>query len=66
METLGDGLQKELARNRELLVEYRAIGPSGMFGSAMIELGIQTAEKAMLENDLLAMIKAYKALREFE
>lgn len=66
METLADGLQKELARNRELLVEYRIIGPNGNFGAAIIEREIKIAEKAMLEQDLPAMIAAYKALQATE
>lgn len=37
MSSLGDDFPKEQARCRELLDEYRAIGPLGMFGATMIE-----------------------------
>ena len=47
--TLGSALSKEQARVRELLDDYREIGPSGAFGAAMIEL---------------ALLRAYQFLRE--
>lgn len=37
METLADALPKEMARVREVLGHYKAIGPAGMFGAAFIE-----------------------------
>jgi len=61
--TLADGLQKELARNREALVAYREIGPNGAFAVIMIEAKIENTEKAMLEGDLPAMIACYKELQ---
>ncbi len=60
--TLADGIKFELERNRELLSSYKEIGAAGVFGAANIEANIKAAEDAMLEGDLVAMIKAYQAL----
>jgi hypothetical protein len=64
MTTLADGLQSELARNRDLLIDYASIGPAGLFAQTMIELNIKAAERAILESDLVAMIRAYRVLKE--
>jgi hypothetical protein len=63
MEPLGDALPKELARNRELLQQYAELGPVGNFARMMIEQDIKAADKAMIEGDLVGMIRAYEALR---
>lgn len=60
--TLGDALPKEIERCQELLAEYRKI-PTGAFGAAMIEQDIKAAHKAIMEQDLPAMIRAYEALK---
>ncbi|MCK5617251.1 hypothetical protein KAR91_86100 [Candidatus Pacearchaeota archaeon] len=60
-----EGLQKELARNRELLKAYEEI-PTGAFGAAMIKGSIEIAENAMACGDTVAMLKAYKDLEESE
>ena len=65
-QTLADGLLEELKRNRELLMLYKQIGPNGAFGAAMIEADIQRAEKAMVEQDIVAMLQAYEKLKESE
>lgn len=43
METIGEALPKEQARCRELLSQYRAIGPAGHFGAIMIEQALKRA-----------------------
>ena len=65
-ETLAEALPRELARCRELSQEYAAIGPSGVFGKAMIDSEIAAGEKAACEHDTVAMIGAYKRLKECE
>lgn len=65
-ESLAEALPKEMARCRELLGQYRAIGPSGMFGAAMIEQDLRRADKAVMEGDVVAMIQVYEALKEYE
>jgi hypothetical protein len=66
METLGDALPEEQARCRELLEQYRGIGPAGAFGAAMIEAALRKADVAVMSGDLLAMIVAYQRLKELE
>ena len=61
---LAGAIIAETARNRELLVEYKKLGPAGAFGAAMIEQGLQSADRAMVTGDVAEMVKAYKALRE--
>ena len=59
-----DLLPKEIERCQELLQEYRKIPPeSGAFGVALIERYISNAHKAMIEQDLPAMLRAYEVLQ---
>lgn len=65
--TLGDALPKEMARVRDVLMpRYQQIGPAGMFALTMMRMDLDRAAKAMVEGDLVAMIAAYKALKEYE
>lgn len=66
LKTLGDALPQEIERCRKLLKHYAAIGPAGNFGASMIQADISAAEKAIMEGDTVAMIMAYKALKECE
>ena len=61
--TLGDALPREIERCQELLVAYAEIGPAGAFGAAMIRADIAAAHKAMMEGDVVAMLRAYEALK---
>ena len=63
METLVDAIETELKRNRELLRQYREIGPAGAFGFTMIEELIGATEQAVREMDAVAMVRCCKALR---
>jgi len=65
-ETLGDALPKEQARVREILGHYKEIGPTGVFGAAMIEQTLQETDKAVMEGDLVAMIRLYGELQEIK
>jgi len=64
METLADALPKEIARVREALGHYKEIGPAGVFGAAMIEQDLRPADAAVMSGDVVAMLRAYKALQE--
>lgn len=64
IDTLSKALPREQARVRELLVAYKELGPNGAFGAAMIEQDLQRADKAIISGDLVAMITAYKELRD--
>lgn len=61
--TLADALPKEIERCQELLTQYAAIGPAGIFGVMMIRRYIAAAHKAMMEGDVVAMLCAYDALK---
>jgi hypothetical protein len=63
---IADAMPVELARARELLAGYKAIGPAGSFGAAMIEMEIRKADEAVASGDAVAIIAAYKALKELE
>lgn len=62
--SLAEALPKEIQRCQEVLGWYKEIGPAGAFGHAMITASIAAAHKAMMEGDVVAMIKAYNDLKE--
>ncbi len=62
-ETLADALPKEMARVREVLGHYKEIGPAGMFGAAMIEQDLRTADRAVMSGDVVAMLRSLKTLQ---
>lgn len=63
-ETLGEALPKEIARVRELLCEYKRLGPVGIFGATMIEQDLKEADEAMITGDIVAMVRVYKKLKD--
>jgi len=63
MENLAQGLIRELNRNRELLQEYKEIGPAGAFGAKMIEGDIAAGEKAQGDGDVVAMVRVFETLK---
>ena len=66
-DTLVDALPKEMARVREVLGHYKALGnPAGIFGAMMIEKSLQKAGWAVVSGDVVAMIAAYKDLQTIE
>lgn len=66
VDTLGEALPREIARVRdEVLPEYLAVGPSGMFAATMMRMDLDKASKAMIAGDLPAMIEVYKSLKEY-
>ena len=62
--TLADALPVECARVRVILGHYREIGPVGAIGAAFIEQDLRAADQAMASGDVVAMIRALKALQE--
>lgn len=66
MTTLGDDYPREQARVREVLGYYKAIGPAGAFGAAMIEDVLRRADKAAVEGDVVAMIHLYQEMKGIE
>lgn len=66
-DTLGDALPREMARVRDVLMPlYQSIGPAGGFALACMRADLDAAAKAMIEGDLLEMIKAYEALKGYK
>ena len=65
-ESLAEALPREQARVREVLGYYKAAGPAGMFGAAMIEVDLREADAAIMSGDLARMIRAYSKLKEIE
>lgn len=61
--TLGSMFPLEQRRCRELLKQYTAIGPSGAFGYAMIEMVLQRADQAASSGDVVAMLRSYEEMR---
>ena len=61
--TMLEELNEEIIRNKELLEIYREI-PAGAFGAAFIDLDIREAEEAIKVNDVVAIIRAYKKLKQ--
>ena len=67
MKTLADGLQEELSRCRELLVQYAEVskmpGVFTGFAVAHIKADIERTEKAILAGDVVEMMRCYEALK---
>lgn len=65
-ETLGEAFPKEQARLRQCVIHGKEIGPAGAFYCAVIEDILRRADKAVMEQDLPAMIAIYKEMKEVE
>jgi hypothetical protein len=62
-DNLMTGLIRERDRVRDMLKEYEAIGPAGMFGAAMIKADLKRADDAIATGDVVEMIAALKELQ---
>lgn len=63
-ESLGEALPKEIARVRDQVIPaYEAIGAPGRFALIMIRADLDRASKAMIEGDVVEMIRVYEALK---
>lgn len=66
-DSLGTALPKEMTRVRdELIPMYQSIGPAGGFAIAMMRQELDVATKALAEGDVVAMVRSYKALKDFK
>lgn len=66
-ENLMDGLLSEMNRVREIIKEYESIpGNAGMFAATLMKLDIVKAEKSISEGDVIKMMIAYEALKEYQ
>lgn len=60
--TLANAFVDEQARLRELLDVYKSI-PTGAFGAMHIESTLREADAAMASGDVVAILRAYEAMR---
>lgn len=64
-ENLAEALPLEMARVRdELLPEYDALGAPGVFAAAVLRHDLDDASRALASGDVVAMLRAYEALRD--
>ena len=63
MNSVGDEFPKEQARVRELLGEYKALGPVGVFGATMIEQVLKRADQAAISGDVVAVVRSFQELK---
>lgn len=64
MSSLGEEFPKQQARLRQCLINGTEIGPAGAFYCAIIENILKRADKAAMEQDLVAMIHIYQEMKE--
>ena len=63
MSSVGEDFPKEQARVRNLLGQYREIGPAGTFGAIMIEQVLRRADDAAISGDVIAVLRSYEELK---
>lgn len=67
IQSLGEALPKEMTRVRDVLMpQLIAIGPSGQFALMFMRAALDAAQRAMAEGDVIAMLRCYKKLKEYE
>ena len=67
--SLGEALPAEMARVRDKVMPAYSdpkIAGAGAFALAMMRRDLDLAAKAMIEGDIVAMLRAYEALKEYE
>lgn len=66
MSSLGEQFPVEQARLRTLLGYGREIGAAGAFYCAVIEDVLRRADRAAVEQDVVAMIRIYQEMQEIK
>ena len=66
MASVGEDFPKEQARCREVLQQYKELGPAGVLGGMMIEATLREADEAMASGDIVRILQAYKAMQGIE
>lgn len=64
--SLGEQFPLEQARVRKILSLYKELGAPGSFGALMIEQVIQRADKAAVEQDVVAMLQSFQEMQEIK
>jgi hypothetical protein len=65
--SLAEALPEEMARVRELIVQYRdpELNGAGVFAARMMEISLQRAERAMINGNIVAMLEVYQDLKGY-
>lgn len=63
-QSIGDALPREIERVQELLPFYDAI-PTGIFASTMMRNSIKAAHAAMVNSDIVDMLRCYEDLKGY-
>ena len=63
---LVSGLMEQIERVGVIRSHAVGIGSAGAFLVAMIDLELSTARKALSSGDIIAMVLAYKSLKEIQ
>jgi hypothetical protein len=61
---LAEALPREIERVQELLPLYDAI-PTGIFASTMMRNSIKAAHAAMMDGDVVSMLRCYEDLKGY-
>lgn len=62
--TLMEGLIDEMNRVRELIIEYKGLPNGvGLTGASLMQLDIGYAERAIVQDNVIDMLKAYEKLK---
>ena len=64
--SLADAILTEQARCRELVTQYKAIGPHGAFGALHVSDVLRRTEAAVMSGDTVAMLHCYEELKGCE
>ena len=68
MESLGEALPKEQARVRELILMYNdpILNGAGKLAAMMMENDLKETDKAIMEGDIVAMMRCYENLKGYK
>lgn len=65
--TLGDALPIEIARVRDVVIPvYLECGIGGLPAVTMMRADLDRASKAMIEGDVIAMMRVYESLKGWQ
>lgn len=65
--TLGDELPRQIARVRDVVIPaYLECGPGGAFAVAGMRADLDRASKAMVEGDVVEMLRVCEALKGWQ
>ena len=66
-DSLGEALPREMARVRDVVIPaYLETGAGGSFAAALMRADLDLAAKAMIEGDIVAMVRIYQKLKAWQ